>query len=75
MVLMTTLATLTIMVHSQTRWFASYKRHTSQKGRPDAELRMVSCIHTTRNIPSIISLLDISNPSKTLQSSSTPHTL
>ncbi|KAF6145007.1 hypothetical protein GIB67_013358 [Kingdonia uniflora] len=38
-----------------------YKR-TIQRLKPDAELRILACVHTPKNVPSIISLLEISNP-------------
>ncbi|KMZ69613.1 Cation/H(+) antiporter [Zostera marina] len=66
--MMTLVTPLTMMVHGQIRRFAPYKRRTLQKGRPDAELSYVwCCVFTPQglmHVPSIISLLDISNPSK-----------
>ncbi|KAM0942815.1 putative cation/H+ exchanger, sodium/solute symporter superfamily [Dioscorea sansibarensis] len=41
-----------------------YKRRNLQKSRPDTELRMLACIHTVHNVPSIIGLLAASNPTK-----------
>ncbi|URE31686.1 Sodium/hydrogen exchanger family [Musa troglodytarum] len=43
---------------------AAYKRRNLQQCRPDSELRMVACVYTARNVPSIISLLQMSNPTK-----------
>ncbi|RZC84803.1 hypothetical protein C5167_047582 [Papaver somniferum] len=40
------------------------KRRTIQKSKPDAELRLLACIHNPRNVPTAISLLDISHPNK-----------
>ncbi|KAK3135252.1 hypothetical protein QOZ80_5BG0416670 [Eleusine coracana subsp. coracana] len=36
----------------------------AKRSKHDAELRMLACVHTTRNVPSIISLLELSNPTK-----------
>ncbi|KAJ8467943.1 hypothetical protein OPV22_030495 [Ensete ventricosum] len=47
-----------------TRSRAAYKRRNLQQCRPDSELRMVACVYTARNVPSIISLLRMSNPTK-----------
>lgn len=41
-----------------------YKRRTVQKSRPDREFRIVVCVHTPRNVPTIISLIEVSNPTK-----------
>ncbi|CAM0947387.1 unnamed protein product [Alopecurus aequalis] len=46
------------------RRLVGYKRRNLQRTRHDSELRMLSCVHTTRNVPSVLSLLDLSNPSK-----------
>ncbi|MCL7038829.1 hypothetical protein MKW94_013142 [Papaver nudicaule] len=39
-------------------------RRTLQKSNPDADLRLLTCIHSPRNVPTIIRLLDISYPNK-----------
>ncbi|KAI3935135.1 hypothetical protein MKX01_031402 [Papaver californicum] len=44
--------------------FVPNKRRTIQTSKPDAELRLLACIHNPRNVPTIIRLLDISYPSK-----------
>ncbi|KAK1667579.1 hypothetical protein QYE76_055738 [Lolium multiflorum] len=46
------------------RRLVGYKRRNLQRIRHDSELRMLTCVHTTRNVPSVLSLLDLSNPSK-----------
>ncbi|EHA8588787.1 putative Cation/H(+) antiporter 15 [Cocos nucifera] len=46
------------------RRLASYKRRTIWWTNPDSELRILACIHTPRQAPAIISLLDISHPTK-----------
>ncbi|CAL9146675.1 unnamed protein product [Musa hybrid cultivar] len=50
--------------HKTSRSRAAYKRRNLQQCRPDTELRMVACVYTARNVPSIISLLQMSNPTK-----------
>ncbi|KAF6155296.1 hypothetical protein GIB67_019822 [Kingdonia uniflora] len=51
-------------IYKPARRFVSYKRRTIQKSKPDAEMRMLACIHTPRNVPTIINLLEASHPSK-----------
>ncbi|KAK1267416.1 Cation/H(+) antiporter 15 [Acorus gramineus] len=53
-------------VYRPARRLQAYKRRTLQiqRTRPDAELRMLACVHAPRNVPSIISLLEASNPTK-----------
>ncbi|RZC76127.1 hypothetical protein C5167_002660 [Papaver somniferum] len=55
--------TITALYKSGGR-FVPNKRRTIQKSKPDAELRLLTCIHSTRNIPAITKLLDISHPNK-----------
>ncbi|XP_073272325.1 cation/H(+) antiporter 15-like isoform X2 [Primulina huaijiensis] len=42
-----------------------YRRRTIQKAKSDEELRILTCIHNTRNVPSVIHFLRTSNPTKT----------
>ncbi|KAL0655582.1 hypothetical protein Bca4012_076166 [Brassica carinata] len=42
----------------------SYKRRTIQQTKPDSELRVLVCVHTPRNVPTIINLLEASHPTK-----------
>jgi hypothetical protein len=51
-------------VYRPARRLVGYKRRNLQRSKHDAELRMLACVHTTRNVPSIISLLELSNPTK-----------
>ncbi|OAY83573.1 Cation/H(+) antiporter 15 [Ananas comosus] len=53
-----------LFTHRPPRRHVAYKRRNLQRSKPDGELRMVACVHTNRNVPSIISLLEISNPTK-----------
>lgn len=46
------------------RRFVPYKRRTIQRSKPDAEFRILVCIHTPRNVPTIINLLETSHPTK-----------
>lgn len=41
-----------------------YKRRTIQKSKPDAEFKVLVCVHSPRNVPTMISLLGASNPTK-----------
>ncbi|KAF9596866.1 hypothetical protein IFM89_013914, partial [Coptis chinensis] len=53
-----------MMIYKPARRFAAYKRRTIQKSKPDSELRILACIHTPRNVPTIINLLEASHPTK-----------
>ncbi|KAF6173304.1 hypothetical protein GIB67_026999 [Kingdonia uniflora] len=61
-------ATTTIIVPLVTRisrftkGFTIYKNRTFQKLQTNAELRVLVCIHNRRNVPPIVKLLEISNP-------------
>ncbi|XP_030956141.1 cation/H(+) antiporter 15-like [Quercus lobata] len=51
-------------IYRPARSFTSYKRRTIQSSKEDAELRVLTCIHTPRNVPTIINLLEASHPTK-----------
>ncbi|KAL9241447.1 hypothetical protein vseg_015560 [Gypsophila vaccaria] len=55
---------LVTVINKPARRFVAYKRRTIQSSKLDAELRVVTCVHTPRNVPSTISLLEASNASK-----------
>ncbi|KAF7024340.1 hypothetical protein CFC21_036701 [Triticum aestivum] len=62
---MTALVTpIVTSLHKPPRRLVGYKRRNLQRIRHDSELRMLACVHTTRNVPSMLSLLELSNPSK-----------
>ncbi|KDP39397.1 hypothetical protein JCGZ_03679 [Jatropha curcas] len=64
-VVMTGLVTpIVTAIYRPTRKFVPYKRRTIQRSKPDAELRILVCVHTPRNVPTIINLLEASNPTK-----------
>lgn len=54
---------VTIIYHPARR-FVPYKRRTIQKSKMDAEMRILTCIHTPRNVPTIINLLEATHPTK-----------
>ncbi|GER40847.1 Cation/H(+) antiporter 15 [Striga asiatica] len=51
-------------IYKPARKFAPYKRRTIQQAKPDGEVCMLVCVHTPRNVPTIIGLLEASNPNK-----------
>ncbi|KAL8152086.1 hypothetical protein V2J09_021894 [Rumex salicifolius] len=51
-------------VYRPARKRVTYKQRTIMKAKRNSELRMLTCIHTPRNVPTIINLLDASNPTK-----------
>ncbi|GJT53196.1 cation/H(+) antiporter 15, partial [Tanacetum coccineum] len=52
------------VIYKPARRFAPYKRRTILKLKPDSDFRTLVCIHTPRNVPTIINLLEASNPTK-----------
>ncbi|KAH7654157.1 Adenine nucleotide alpha hydrolases-like protein [Dioscorea alata] len=55
--------TLAVVMRT-TRQFVTHKRRTIQWSKLDTELRLLVCVHSTREAPSMISLLEISSPMK-----------
>ncbi|KAF2303743.1 hypothetical protein GH714_022006 [Hevea brasiliensis] len=51
-------------IYRPARKFIPYKRRTIQRSKPDVELRILVCVHTPRNVPTIINLLEASHPTK-----------
>ncbi|KAL7160337.1 hypothetical protein ABFS83_01G087900 [Erythranthe nasuta] len=51
-------------IYRPARKFTPYKRRTIQRTKPEGEFRVLVCIHTPRNVPTIINLLDASYPTK-----------
>lgn len=51
-------------IYKPARKFIPYKRRTIQRSKQDAELRALVCIHTPRNVPTIINLLEASHATK-----------
>ncbi|RDX76324.1 Cation/H(+) antiporter 15, partial [Mucuna pruriens] len=69
MVIVTLIMTATIspivtLIYKPTKRLIPYKRRTIQNSRLDAELRVLLCIHTPRNVPTIINLLEATHPHK-----------
>ncbi|XP_010931514.1 cation/H(+) antiporter 15-like [Elaeis guineensis] len=69
LVLMSVLVTVAVSplmtkVVKPVRRLVSYKRRTIWWSNPDSELRILACVHTPRQVPALISLLDISHPTK-----------
>lgn len=52
------------VIYRPTRRFLPYKKRTIQRSKHEGELRIIVCIHTPRNVPTIINLLEASNPNK-----------
>ena len=69
MVIITILMTSSIVpgisiIYRPSRCMISYKRRTIQMSKKDSEFRVLVCIHTPRNVPTMINLLEASNPTK-----------
>lgn len=63
-IMTSTVAPVVSFVYKRSKKHLGYKRRNLQHSRPDSELRLLASIHKPRNIPSVISLLDLSNPTK-----------
>ncbi|KAG5241903.1 cation/H(+) antiporter [Salix suchowensis] len=44
-------------IYKPEKRFLPYTRRTIQRSKPDSEFRILACIHTPRNVPTIINLL------------------
>ncbi|KAF6145006.1 hypothetical protein GIB67_013357 [Kingdonia uniflora] len=53
-----------MLIYKPQRRLVSYRK-TIQNSKHDVKLRILTCIHTLRNVPTIVNLLKISNPTKT----------
>ncbi|KAM7262167.1 hypothetical protein ACFE04_021244 [Oxalis oulophora] len=51
-------------IYRPTRRFVPYKRRTIQRSKPDSEFKVLVCVHTPRNVPTIINILEACNPTK-----------
>ncbi|VFR02212.1 unnamed protein product [Cuscuta campestris] len=51
-------------IYKPARKYVPYKWRTVQKVKFDSEFRVLVCIHTPRNVPTIINLLEASHPTK-----------
>ncbi|KOM30576.1 hypothetical protein LR48_Vigan01g013000 [Vigna angularis] len=52
------------LIYKPMRGMIPYKRRTIQMSQKESEFRVLVCIHTPRNVPTMINLLDATNPSK-----------
>ncbi|KAI5656351.1 hypothetical protein M9H77_25144 [Catharanthus roseus] len=52
------------IIYKPARKFVAYKRRTVQRSKRDGEFRVLVCIHTPRNVPTIINLIEASHPCK-----------
>ncbi|TKY71610.1 Cation/H(+) antiporter 15 [Spatholobus suberectus] len=52
------------LIYKPRKMLVPYKRRTIQNSRFDSELRVLVCIHTPRNVPTIINLLEATHPHK-----------
>ncbi|KAK7282313.1 hypothetical protein RIF29_10985 [Crotalaria pallida] len=69
MVIITVLMTAIIVpaisiIYKPSRRCAYYKRRTVQMSKPESEFRVLVCIHSPRNVPTMINFLEASNPTK-----------
>ncbi|XAR70445.1 hypothetical protein NMG60_11027295 [Bertholletia excelsa] len=51
-------------IYKPARRTVPYKLRSVQRSNPASELRVLVCIHTPRNVPTIINLLEASHPTK-----------
>ena len=62
MALFTTFITTPIVmtIYKPARRAVPYKHRTIQRGDTESELRILACFHSSRNIPTLINLLELS---------------
>ncbi|KAI3468920.1 hypothetical protein Pfo_025583 [Paulownia fortunei] len=58
------IAPIVTTIYKPARKFAPYKRRTIQRTKRDGEFRVLVCVHTPRNVPTIINLMEASHPTK-----------
>ncbi|KAK9168015.1 hypothetical protein Syun_000155 [Stephania yunnanensis] len=64
-VLVTAMVTpLVKLLYDPSRKYAGYIKRTIQHKRKNAELRVLACVHEEEQVPGLIRLLEISNPSR-----------
>ncbi|CAL5187434.1 unnamed protein product [Lathyrus oleraceus] len=52
------------LIYKPRKILMPYRKRSIQSSRVDAELRVLVCIHSPRNVPTIINLLEATNPNK-----------
>ncbi|OIT06869.1 PREDICTED: cation/H(+) antiporter 15-like isoform X1 [Nicotiana attenuata] len=52
------------VLYDPSRRYIAYKRRTIMHSRDNDELRILACIHSQENVRAVISLLQVSNPTK-----------
>ncbi|XP_058764964.1 cation/H(+) antiporter 15-like [Vicia villosa] len=52
------------IIYRPSRGNINYKRRSIQISKPDGEFRILVCVHSPRNVPTMINLLEASNPTK-----------
>ncbi|XWS45768.1 hypothetical protein CRYUN_Cryun14cG0007600 [Craigia yunnanensis] len=50
--------------HKSTRHLKQYHHRNLEKSKPDAPLRILACVHSTKNLSGLINLLQISNATR-----------
>ncbi|XP_038704652.1 cation/H(+) antiporter 15-like [Tripterygium wilfordii] len=53
-----------LLIYKSLKRFKQHKNRSVETSKPDSELRILSCVHSTRNLSGIINFLEISNPTK-----------
>lgn len=52
------------VIYRPARRYVTYKRRNVMESKTDGELRLVVCVHTPRNVPTISNLLEALNATK-----------
>ena len=52
------------LTHNSARHLKQYYHRNLEKSKPDAPLRVLACVHSTRNLSGLINLLQISNATR-----------
>lgn len=57
-------APLVKVLYDPSKRYVAYKRRTLLHSRNNEELRILACLHNQENVPAILNLLQVSNPTK-----------
>ena len=64
LVMTTVISPIVTLIYKPRKRLVPYKRRTIQSSRLDAELRVLVGIHTPRNVPTLVNLLEVTYPHK-----------
>ncbi|EPS60468.1 hypothetical protein M569_14334 [Genlisea aurea] len=64
LVMTSIISPIVMTIYKPSRRYAPYKRRTMQRTKQEGEFRILVCVHTPRNVPTMINLLEASYPNR-----------